>query len=375
MFKTATLLVGVAAASSLLSGVLATSPCNGMQELCGLRYDQVTYAATHNSGSKDLKYDCHTLAKSCKAGKFLCWGFEKGCNILVPDAIERCLWDNQVRAIDQQLSDGIRSFDIDTCQIDDGSVVNCHGAGNKRAIGGDIRQTLQSVASWVNNNPNEIITLNFGDSDGDAASMARYIQGGLQDILGKWLFERSAGAPWPTLGELIAKDKRVVVMFGSNLFNAGPKPAWLQHYDDIIEDPYFKVLADDDNPARLEASYLQSWCLRDPKTFTKLQVIDATIAIVLPQLEADLRKLKFPTSVCSRDLAKSVNYGSLDRIADFCAQKMGYIYRVRVDHEDASNVVAKVRELNGRNVKRFGKKGGKAVKPRVKGALGPHLVR
>ncbi|KAI8918654.1 PLC-like phosphodiesterase [Powellomyces hirtus] len=328
-----------------------------MPELCALKYDQVTYAGTHNSGAVGLKFDCHTLAKSCKAGPILCWGFEKICGGLVPRAVEACLWDNQDRAIEQQLAAGIRIFDIDACQVDDGSVVNCHGMGTTRALGVPIRSTLQSIATFLSAHPHEVLTLTFGDHDGDSGTMAVFIQKALQDILGNWLVERSSSAggdaPWPTLGELVKQDKRVVVMMARNMYQAGPKPAWVQSYDDLVEDPYFPVLADDDRAERLEESYMQNWCLRDPQKLTKLQVVDATIALVLPQLEADLRKLKFPQRVCNADLSRSVNHDSLNRITDFCASRLHYLYRVRVDYFHDSNVINKVRELNLKNVKTF----------------------
>ncbi|KAJ3283878.1 hypothetical protein HK104_010185 [Borealophlyctis nickersoniae] len=329
-----------------------------MPELCNLRYDQVTFAATHNSGASGLKYDCHLLAKSCKAGRILCFGFEKVCQGLVPDAIEKCFWDNQDDSILKQvrLQNGIRSFDIDTCQVDDGSVVNCHGFDKARAIGGPIRPTFQSIATFLTQNRNEVITLTFGDHDGDTNAMAAFIKSALQDILGRWLVEKRDGEAWPTLGQMVDMDKRVVVMFSRGLDgDANGRPGWVLPYDALIDDPYFPVLEDDGGPTRLTDSYLNNWCLRDISNSPKLQVVDATISLRPPTLTPDPTKFQFPTRICLKDLAKQISTPVISRIADFCVERWNHVHRVRVDYYGVSDTVGIVRRLNERNVRVFGK--------------------
>ncbi|KAI8585491.1 PLC-like phosphodiesterase [Geranomyces variabilis] len=324
--------------------------CNGSPDLCGLRYDQVTYAGTHNSGAKNLQFDCHRLAQDCKAGKILCWAFEKSCNALVPKNFEDCLWDNQDTEVAQQLQDGIRIFDLDTCQLDDGSVVNCHGYDTTRAIGPSIRSTFDSIANWVKQNPNEVITLTFGDHDGDTNSIATSMKQALQDTLGPYLYARNGGA-WPTLGQMVQSGKRVVVMMSRGLDSAGPHFDWVESYDALVDDPYFAVLADDDSSDRLKDSYLSNWCVRDKASVSKLQVIDATIALNIPDLKAKLAKLQFPTAICNRDLAQTVNHDVLDTIADFCSTHLAPpIFRVRIDFYGNSDLRAVVDKLNVRNV-------------------------
>ena len=82
---------------SLFSTVVsATMKCNGMEELCNLRLNQVTLPGTHNSGSG-------------ANGRLYHW--EGG---LAPSR----LWRNQQWGFTKQLDYGIRYFDIDTCYVD-----------------------------------------------------------------------------------------------------------------------------------------------------------------------------------------------------------------------------------------------------------------
>ncbi|KAJ3012721.1 hypothetical protein HKX48_006118 [Thoreauomyces humboldtii] len=343
-------LVSVITAALLASPLaLAATACNGDPALCSLRYDQVTYAATHNSGATNLKFDCHALAKSCTAGKFLCWGYEASCNALLPGNFADCLWDNVDVDIITQLNDGIRVFDIDTCAQDDGSVVNCHGFGTTRALGPLVSSTFNAIAAWVKSHPNEVITLTFGDHDGDTTAMGTSIKNSLQASLGAHMYTRNGGA-WATLGDMVSSGKTVVAMLSRGLDTAGVHYDWVESYDNLIDDPYFAVLANDDNGGLLQASYLNNWCTRDPKAISKFQVIDATIALNFPDIKAQLEKLQFPQEICNSQLAGEVNYGVLDTIVNFCSPKLGYIFRVRIDYYRQSDLFPVVAKLNARNI-------------------------
>ncbi|KAI9097215.1 PLC-like phosphodiesterase [Phlyctochytrium arcticum] len=328
--------------------------CNGMEGLCPLRYDQVTYPATHNSGSHDLKYDCKNLARGCKSGPILCGGFEALCDALVPEEIEDCLWQNHDKTIKEQLQDGIRSFDVDTCLSED-KIVNCHGTKNARALGKPLQDTLNDVKDWVKGNPDDVISFTFSNTDGDLKIMAEKISKMWTDTLGSSLFAKS-GNDWPTLNAMIDAKTTVVVMFGQEMLKElKDKPKFLFNIDELIDDPYQKVLKDDDRAQALIDSYEKEWCVRKKEDMKKFQVIDGTIGLVLPQIAADLRKLKFPPKgICLRDMAKSVNYDVLTRIANFCSDKMDHIYRVRLDYYNFSSLFEVVKRLNELNIKKFG---------------------
>ncbi|KAG0245382.1 hypothetical protein BGW41_000009 [Actinomortierella wolfii] len=210
--------------------------CNGRADLCDLRYNQVTYAGTHNSAAYDLKYDCDTAVESClksttycvqqqqnctkgwetrctkmsnscidRLPKWLHWlcgafssvcesteqfclGWEQICTSsvqvctlwgsacldVVPQWLLPCLWENQPgHPIAQQLADGIRFLDLGTClTVDNSSVVMCHGFGPQRAVGVSLDSVLSAILDFYLKNPTEIITIEFNEADGDAADMA-----------------------------------------------------------------------------------------------------------------------------------------------------------------------------------------------------------
>ena len=73
--------------------------CNGNEDLCSLKFNQVTFAGTHNSGSGF----CGPLRSL--SGRFN-----------VP-----CFSRNQDLSFTEQLQYGIRSFDIDLCYIEQAS--------------------------------------------------------------------------------------------------------------------------------------------------------------------------------------------------------------------------------------------------------------
>ena len=90
-----------------LCGSSASNACchrqqwnDGLEGLCDLRIDQVTFPGAHNAGSDPY----------------------------LPDSDE-CLWQNQGSYIREQFVEGIRYFDIDTCWHEN-QVKNCHCNSN-----------------------------------------------------------------------------------------------------------------------------------------------------------------------------------------------------------------------------------------------------
>lgn len=91
-----TIIISFCCLSLFSTVVLGAMKCNGMEELCDLRLNQVTLAGTHNSGSGSNGHLYH-------------WGG----GIAVSS-----LWRNQQWGFTRQLDYGIRYFDIDTCYVD-----------------------------------------------------------------------------------------------------------------------------------------------------------------------------------------------------------------------------------------------------------------
>ncbi|KAG0258142.1 hypothetical protein BG011_003510 [Mortierella polycephala] len=213
--------------------------CNGRADLCDLRYNQVTYPGTHNSGSYDLQYDCglstetclksttvcteqaqncakgwetrctkmtNTCEKSlpkwlhwlcgaftsvCESTEQFCLGWEQICTSsievctlwgsaclqLIPDWAVPCLWENQPgHPISQQLTDGIRFLDLGTCLTKNNTeLVLCHGNGALRALGHPLDSILSQILEFALANPYDVITVEFNEYDGDVALISQMI--------------------------------------------------------------------------------------------------------------------------------------------------------------------------------------------------------
>ncbi|RKP06000.1 PLC-like phosphodiesterase, partial [Thamnocephalis sphaerospora] len=266
--------------------------CNGSPEYCSLPFDWYTFAGTHNSATYRLKPDCSAIASKCSEATSTCintgkqcaesWNEKCGelkkkcpespswlsklCNgpgdicekasdvckgwttvckapldlcvnsqpILCDNApkwFSECLWENQPEHdFSTQLADGIRSLDIDTCVADGNRVTTCHGSGATRALGDELDVHLGQLRDFLAANPSEVVVIEYMDTDGDASVIARALAVAFEKFLPGKVFEHASPSdPWPTLGEMIKDDKRVVV-FASNIWTSLPeneRPRWL----------------------------------------------------------------------------------------------------------------------------------------------------
>lgn len=145
--------------------------CNLHKELCDRRYDQVTYAMTHNSMSNRAEG----------------WGFA-----------------NQEYGISRQLRDGIRGINVDL-YIEDGDVYMCHGycnVGKEKLSGG-----LAKIKFFLDTNTDEVVTLIFESYVNSEDVAAVFENAGLLP----YLYSHEDGAQWPTLREMINTGRRLVV--------------------------------------------------------------------------------------------------------------------------------------------------------------------
>jgi hypothetical protein len=209
--------LAVLAASLALTSVTsaAAQKCNGMKQLCDRRLDQVVLPGAHNAMSSES----------------LGW--------LIP---------NQSIAIPDQLEYGIRGFLLDTHYgrlqpdgsvrtDDEGTVTDgvrgtylCHELCEIGAT--KLAPALRQIRKWLRANPNEVILIENEDyiSSNDFVSAMK--RSGLLDLV-----YRGPRAPWPTLGKMIAKDHRVVML--SDNESVGD-PAWYRPtYEGLLQEtPY-----------------------------------------------------------------------------------------------------------------------------------------
>ncbi|MFT5053946.1 MAG: hypothetical protein ACI97X_000970 [Oceanospirillaceae bacterium] len=161
--------------------------CNGFQELCGLKYNQVSYLTTHNAFN---------------AGDD---GFS------VP---------NQNQGLTGQLNGGVRGFMLDV--YDEGGVPTVyHGFAFLGTA--PLTSNLTEIKTFLDANPNEVVTIIF-ESYVDANMMeSAFVQVGLLP----YMHEQVLGSPWPTLQQMIDAGTQLVVLTDSD--DASPTQGWY-HY-------------------------------------------------------------------------------------------------------------------------------------------------
>ncbi|MDC0056165.1 hypothetical protein OAJ94_03845 [Deltaproteobacteria bacterium] len=175
-----------------------TFSCNGYSILCTRSFDDVVYPATHNSHANP----------------------ESGFNNIA---------ENQLANISTQLERGIRYINMDVYDYN-GEVWVCHGDWDIPLIhpclqsGGELAQNqLEEVADFLEDNPYEVVTLAF-ENYVNATTM--YGEFNNSD-LSPYLFSKQE--LWPTLGEMVFANTRLVVMADSE--NQG-YDWWLDEHDE-----------------------------------------------------------------------------------------------------------------------------------------------
>jgi hypothetical protein len=145
--------------------------CNGHPELCDRSFDQVAFPGTHNAMS---------------------------------NAEESFLAPNQQYNMRRQLDDGIRVMLIDTYYWQN-DLYLCHSScdfGNT-----PLSEGLGHIKSFMDANPNEVITLIIQDAITPADTEKAFMDSGLI----QQLYAHPPGAVWPTLREMIEKQTRLLV--------------------------------------------------------------------------------------------------------------------------------------------------------------------
>ena len=187
------LLVGVGLV--VTHGCHPEQQCNGSVTLCARTLDQVVFAGTHNAMSNED---------------------------------EGWLAPNQHHSIERQLADGIRALMLDT-HDDDGTVALCHGycsLGSRSFL-----EALDAVNQYLDEDSGAVVLLLIEDAVGVSETEAVFEQSSLIERL----FVMPQDGSWPTLGEMVMEDQRVVVFAE----NQGPPPSWYHHmWNWVYDTPY-----------------------------------------------------------------------------------------------------------------------------------------
>src|SRR6266545_4332032 len=145
--------------------------CNGGPALCDRRFDQVSYATTHNAMS---------------------------------NGDEGWIAPNQRHGISRQLTEGVRALMLDVYDWQ-GQPTLCHGTcllGSRPLSAG-----LQDIATFLGAHPAEVVTIIFEMYASPEAVRQSFATAGLETML----HAQPASSVWPTLRVMIDSGKRVVV--------------------------------------------------------------------------------------------------------------------------------------------------------------------
>lgn len=171
---------------ALVADRLGQPVCNGSEALCGRRFDQVAYATTHNAMS----------------ARFEPYGYSP-------------IISNQCSGVPTQLADGIRSLMLDIHwyqppEADQADLYLCHAEcpfGHQLLTDG-----LTEIGEFLAAHPAEVISFiietNADTIDMESEIRDAFAASGLVD----YAHVQTPGTPWPTLGEMVAANQRLVVL-------------------------------------------------------------------------------------------------------------------------------------------------------------------
>lgn len=217
---------------SLFFSLEMYSQCNGQFEVCNKTYDQVAYLTTHNS-------------------------FNTGS--------ESFIFPNQNFGIADQLNEGVRAFMLDIYDFW-GTTVVYHGSWSLGYQ--DIQDDLGEIRTFLDNNPNEVITLILECYVSSATIESELTAAGLFG----YLYAKPNGQSWPTIQEMIDDNQRLVVFSDEN--DAGPNQEWYHYMWDHMVETHYSV----STPQDFTDNYNRGDSINDLFIFNHF-VTDATVGV------------------------------------------------------------------------------------------------
>ncbi|QGG40198.1 hypothetical protein [Aeromicrobium yanjiei] len=220
--------------------------CNGHRELCDRRFDEVSYAGTHNS-----------MAAADQPGWFLAeqpYGIlrqlDDGIRVLLidswngqrtqrPDVIANAGVDRKKALAEARATYGTRVLESalrvrDALDLTPTGPVRpylCHALCELGST--DWEPLMAQVKTWLDRHPREVVTFFVQDevSPEDTAALVK------RAGLASYVHTPVEGQPWPTLGEMIDSGRRVVFLLENA--SGGPENPWLIDARTAVQDtPY-----------------------------------------------------------------------------------------------------------------------------------------
>jgi hypothetical protein len=174
--------------SALAAPLERATACNGSPELCNRIYSNITFIGTHDSAF-----------------------------------IGSLPTQNQNLAIADQLAQGIRFLQSQTHKMNIGSITLAPQMCHTNCLledGGSVQSYLQKIKTFLDANPNEVVTLLW--TNPDSMPMSTFASIFKSTGADKYAFVPATSPnplpmnQWPTLGDMIAKGQRLVVFIGEN---------------------------------------------------------------------------------------------------------------------------------------------------------------
>jgi hypothetical protein len=190
-----------------------TQPCNNYLEFCDRKYSNITEVAAHNS----------------------------------PYTRKNNIARNQEYGVTQQLNDGVRMLQGSAHYVN-GTLYYCHSSCDLLNAG-TVEDYLREVTEWVEAHPFDVITILFGNSNWDettddgkplvtSSNFAEPIE---KSGLIEYVYQPPKTAmeldDWPTLGELILHNNRVITFIDYN-FDTDAVPYLLWEFYNMWETPF-----------------------------------------------------------------------------------------------------------------------------------------
>ncbi len=304
--------VVVAAVGLLFTGsaddrVAASTGCNGAVELCERRIDEIVFAGSHNAmSSTDLGWDL-----AMQTGDIVTQ-LDHGVRALLIDAL---YWraEGIVEGGDDAAAAAVIEASLSNDEPRSGTWL-CHGFCALGAT--DLTAGLADISLWLDANPREVLLIVVQDEISTADLVEAFEASGLREQV----HTHVPGSPWPTLGELIDADERVLV-YGEN---GGSPDSWFQNVWDtaFTETPF-------------------AFGLRSDFSCVPNRGDDGNDLFLINHW--------LTTGIPVREVAESVNSRDalLDRVAA-CEEERGRLPTIlAVDFVETGDLISTVAELNG----------------------------
>ncbi|WP_237773213.1 MULTISPECIES: hypothetical protein [Streptomyces] len=205
---------GTVVAAALAGAVLAPAAagrdprelCMGSAALCAKRYDEVAFLATHNSMSTTADTFIGPLQDPGIEEQL-----EAGARGLL---IDTYTWEKPDEvAARLQLADFPPALKKQITELI--AAANpprpglwlCHGVCRAGAI--PLVETLKRIGAWLDGHPGEVVTLVVQDAITGEQTERAFREAGLARLL--FTPDADPDRPWPTLGEMVRTDRRLVV--------------------------------------------------------------------------------------------------------------------------------------------------------------------